>query len=97
MAAEKFLSSVGENKGTQHHSLNRARNEKSTTGVSLKAAECRAARPAERSDLRVWDTSQRAETAGSGNAGNRRFEPLYIQRHCSHRIAGRYQRVKNAR
>ena len=55
---------------------------KSTAGGSRKAAERRAARPAERSVQRVWDTSQQAETAVSGNAGNRCFESLYIQRLC---------------
>ena len=55
---------------------------KSTADGSQKAAERRAARPAERSVQRVWDASQQAETAISGGAGNRCFEPLWEQRHC---------------
>ena len=55
---------------------------KSTAGGSLTAAECRVARPAERFVQRVWDTSQQAETAISGSAGNCRFWSLWEQRHC---------------
>ena len=42
----------------------------------------RVASPGKGAVQRVWDASQQAETAVSGNAGNRCFESLYIQRHC---------------
>ena len=42
----------------------------------------RAASPGHGAVQRVWVLPQQAETAVSGNAGNRSFESLWVQRHC---------------
>ena len=49
------------------------------TGQSQKAAECRAARPAERSVHRGLGFPQQAESTAPGIAGYRAFEALYYK------------------